>query len=148
MTQYQVLLAEDNPADIYLIRQALRDHQVPCDVQVVEDGRSAIQFVSAMEKHTLDLRRPDLILLDLNLPQHDGIEILKLIRSSHELAHTPVAILTSSDSPRDRHAVDELGITRYIRKPSDLQAFLDIGNTIKEILRDIPARTTGASSIS
>ena len=148
MTLYHILLAEDNPADIYLIRQALQEHNVPCEMHVVEDGQSAIQFVTAMEKRALDPRRPDLILLDLNLPQHDGIEILRLIRSNPDLARIPVAILTSSDSPRDRDAVDQLGITRYIRKPSDLQTFLNIGNTIKEILKGIPARSTGASSIS
>lgn len=146
MTPYQLLLAEDNPADIYLIRQALRDHDVPCEIHVVEDGQSAIQFVNSTENEKLATRRLDLILLDLNLPQHDGIEILKIIRSSPGLAEVPVAVLTSSDSPRDRRAVDTLGVTRYIRKPSELEAFLEIGQTIKELLRDIPARSAGVSS--
>ena len=137
MNTFRILLAEDNPADIYLIRQALRDHDVPCNIHIVEDGLSALQFIGRMEADTPQAGQPDLILLDLNLPQHDGIEILKMIRSSPRLAHVPVAILTSSDSPRDRHAVDELGVTRYIRKPSELEAFMDIGKVIKELLMDI-----------
>ena len=134
MTSFHIVIAEDNPADIYLIREALQNHNVSCELHVVEDGQSAIEFFSGTDQNPSGSGRPDLILLDLNLPQHDGIEILHAIRNRTELAQVPVAILTSSDSPRDRHAVDELGVTRYIRKPSELEEFLNIGNEIKEIL--------------
>jgi CheY-like chemotaxis protein len=136
MTPFHIVVAEDNPADIYLIREALHKHNISCELYVVEDGQSAIELFADVGRRSA---RPDLILLDLNLPQHDGIEILRVIRSRTELAEVPVAILTSSDSPRDRHAVDDLRVTRYIRKPSELEAFLQIGSEIKEML-------TGAAS--
>jgi two-component system, chemotaxis family, response regulator Rcp1 len=134
MTSFNIVLAEDNPADVYLIRQALSEHEVSCHVCVVRDGKSAIRFFSGPMEESFGSRRPDLILLDLNLPQHDGIEILKAIRASRELAQVPVAILSSSESPRDRCAVDELGVVRYIRKPLELDEFMSLGKTIKDIL--------------
>lgn len=137
MTPFHIVVAEDNPADIYLIREALHNHNISCELYVVEDGQSAIELFADAGRHS---GRPDLILLDLNLPQHDGIEILRAIRSRTELAEVPVAILTSSDSPRDRCAVDELRVTRYIRKPSELEAFLQIGSEIKEMLIGASAR--------
>jgi CheY-like chemotaxis protein len=133
MMPFNIVLAEDNPADVYLIRQALTEHQVSCDVCVVRDGKSAIRLFSGSQESTGSVR-PDLILLDLNLPQHDGIEILKAIRGTEELAHVPVAILSSSESPRDHQAASELGIVRYIRKPLELEAFMSLGKTIKDLL--------------
>jgi len=134
MTRFHIVIAEDNPADTYLIREALRSHDVACEMHVVEDGQSAIELFSGGGSACFTSGRPDLILLDLNLPQHDGIEILRAIRNRSELAEVPVAILTSSDSPRDRCAVNALGVTRYIQKPSELEAFLNIGSEIKELL--------------
>ena len=144
MPPFHIVIAEDNPADTYLIREALRSHGIACEMHVVEDGQSAIDLFAASGAACFTSGRPDLILLDLNLPQHDGIEILRAIRNRAELAEVPVAILTSSDSPRDRRAVNELGVTRYIRKPSELEAFLNIGSEIKELL--MGARTRAADS--
>ena len=141
MRPFNIVLAEDNPADIYLIRQALTEHQVPCDLCVVKDGKSAIRLFSARDSS--DPPTPDLILLDLNLPQHDGIEILKAIRSRIDLAEVPVAILSSSESPQDYRAANELGIVQYIRKPLELEAFMALGTTIKELLMDVSTPDDG-----
>lgn len=131
MTPSHIVLVEDNAADVYLIREALHEHAVAHRMEILTDGKAAIQFFSRPEQAP----NPDLIILDLNLPQHDGIEILKMIRSNGgELARVPVAVFTSSDSPRDRDAVHSLGIAHYVRKPSNLDAFLGIGKLIKEIL--------------
>ncbi len=75
-----------------------------------------------------------MIILDLNLPRHDGIEILQELQQSGWLEHIPVVVLTSSDSPLDRLMANELGATRYLRKPSNLEGFLGLGAVFKELL--------------
>src|SRR6516165_7876468 len=102
----EILLAEDNPADIYLIREALREHGVDCAVQVACDGQEVLAIISRGDSHPTGL---DLIILDLNLPRHDGIEILQKLREAPEFARVPVVVLTSSDSLRDRRVASELG---------------------------------------
>jgi chemotaxis family two-component system response regulator Rcp1 len=129
----EVLLADDNPSDVYLIREALREHSVDCTLRVVSDGKDALGIISGEPENA----RPgslSLIILDLNLPRHDGIEILQKIRQSAWLEHVPVVVLTSSDSPRDRVLANELGATRYLRKPSSLEEFLNLGAVFKDLL--------------
>lgn len=128
----KVLLAEDNPADVYLIREALREHGVECQISVASDGRRVLELIAKAEPlETEDLA---LIILDLNLPLHDGIEILRQLRGSSALAHVPVVVLTSSDSPRDRVIASELGAASYLRKPSNLEQFLELGAVFKDLL--------------
>jgi len=125
-----ILLAEDNPADVYLIREALKQHEVRCDLRIASDGREVLSLISSENQ-----AHPDLIILDLNLPRHDGIEILQRLRSNHSLSGVPVVILTSSDSPRDRVTATQLGATRYLSKPSNLEQFLQLGAIFKEMLQ-------------
>ena len=128
----KILLAEDNPADIYLIREALREHGVNCPLQVECDGKQVLQLISDSER--LGNGELGLIILDLNLPLHDGIEILQHLREAERLAHVPVVVLTSSDSPRDRLLASELGANCYVRKPSSLDQFLGLGELFKNLL--------------
>jgi CheY-like chemotaxis protein len=128
----RILLAEDNPADVYLIREALREHGVECPICVANDGRRVLELISKAEP--LESEDLALIILDLNLPLHDGIEILRTLRSSSVLAHVPVVVLTSSDSPRDRIVASELGAASYLRKPSNLEQFLELGAVFKNLL--------------
>ncbi len=125
-----ILLAEDNPADVYLIREALREHGVGCAVQVASDGRAVLKIIGAEGQ----VERFGLMILDLNLPLHDGIEILQRVRAVGTLDHLPVVVLTSSDSPRDRLLANQLGATRYLRKPSSLEQFLALGAIFKDLL--------------
>ena len=122
----QILLAEDNPADVYLIEEALREHGVDFHITGAEDGEAAINLLQAGSL------KPDIVLLDLNMPKRSGGEVLDQLRrtSGKEI---PVLILTSSDSPADREEALRLGATRYIRKPTGLDEFLQIGATIKEL---------------
>src|SRR5580692_3526504 len=129
----EVLLADDNPSDVYLIREALREHAVDCVLRVVSDGKDALGVISG-ETGTDGAANISLIILDLNLPRHDGIEILQKLRESAWLDHVPVVVLTSSDSPRDRVLANELGATRYLRKPSSLDEFLSLGAVFKDLL--------------
>jgi len=131
-----ILLGEDNPADVYLIRQALQDSGVDCILQVATHGGEMITAIEAAEM------TPDLVVLDLNLPRHDGLEILQLIRSKNRFQAVPVVILTSSDSPKDRAAASELGADYYIRKPSNLDDFIAIGATLESLLNARPRAAT------
>jgi CheY-like chemotaxis protein len=124
-----ILLGEDNPADVYLIRQALEENGVKYTLEVASHGG---EMVSALTSKRAE--PPDLIVLDLNLPRYDGLEILKLIRDSSELRRIPVVILTSSDSPKDRQAASQFGADCYIRKPSKLDEFMAIGRTLQSLL--------------
>jgi CheY-like chemotaxis protein len=128
----EVLLADDNPSDVYLIREALREHSVDCDLRVASDGKDAIDIISG-QRADIKVSDLSLIILDLNLPRHDGIEILQRLRESSNV-HVPVVVLTSSDSPRDRLMATDLGAARYLRKPSNLNEFLELGAIFKELL--------------
>lgn len=127
-----ILLAEDNPADVYLIRTALQDYGVHIPLKVAADGGEALRMLE--EQESLAEIPLVLIILDLNLPRHDGIEILQRIHKSDRLARIPVVVLTSSDSPRDRSLTSELGASRFLRKPSNLDQFLSLGAIFKELL--------------
>lgn len=135
----QVLLAEDNAADVYLIREALREHQVQCDLRVAPDGQEVLQALSA---DSPDIGNLKLIILDLNLPRHDGIEILERLRETG--LRIPVVVLTSSDSQRDRDMAIQLGAVRFLRKPSELEQFLSLGGIFKELLESSRAASESA----
>jgi CheY-like chemotaxis protein len=135
----KILLAEDNPADVYLIRAALEEHGVDLPLQVAADGREVLQII--YQQGLLAETQLKLIILDLNLPRHDGIEILQKVSETKGLSQVPVVVLTSSDSPRDRIAATELGATRLLRKPSNLEQFLSLGAVFKEILGQAKAQS-------
>ena len=135
----QVLLAEDNAADVYLIREALREHQVQCELRVAPDGQEVLHALSASSP---DIGEIKLIILDLNLPRHDGIEILERLRETG--LRIPVVVLTSSDSQRDRDMAIQLGAVRFLRKPSELEQFLSLGAVFKELLESTRAASESA----
>lgn len=130
---FRIFLAEDNPADVFLIERALKEHNVVFDLEVAENGKQALSFLRRVDGSVGEIP-PSLIVLDLNLPQHDGAEILQRIRQTRALCSVPVVVLTSSDSPRDQHTALQSGASRYIRKPSNLQEFMAIGAALKELL--------------
>ncbi len=129
-----ILLAEDNPADVMLVEQALKEHAIKCKLLVLRDGAEALRFFRDLDDDSKSLA-PDLVLLDLHLPKHDGDEIIRQVRGSQRCAETPVVVMSSSDSPQDR--VDaERHSARYFRKPSGLDAFMELGTVIKQALAD------------
>jgi|SRR5215472_8293551 len=136
----KILLAEDNPADVYLIREALHEHGVECSVRVASDGREVLEIISEQDSPA-NTEPIGLIILDLNLPRHDGIEILERMRAVARMARVPVVVLTSSDSPQDRLVATHLGARRYLRKPSSLDQFLALGATFKELLESTEQST-------
>jgi CheY-like chemotaxis protein len=133
----KILLAEDNPADVYLIRAALEEHGVDVPLQVAAEGSEVLRLIE--QQDVPGESQLSLIILDLNLPRHDGIEILQRLREKARVPRIPVVVLTSSDSPRDRIAASELGAAAFLRKPSNLEQFLSLGAVFKEVLQQ--ART-------
>jgi CheY-like chemotaxis protein len=128
-----IFLAEDSQGDVFLVQQALRKHNISHELYVARDGEQALDFVARMGKPG-GAPCPDLILLDLNLPKVDGPQILSEFRQHPECASTPVIVVTSSDAPKDRARMDELGINRYFLKPLDLDAFLQLGAVVREVV--------------
>jgi CheY-like chemotaxis protein len=118
-----VLLVEDNPADAGLVQEAFKDRRLRCDLHVAEDGAIALQFLHRVGQY-IDAPRPDLVLLDLNLPKKDGREVLQEIKDDAELRNIPVIVLTSSDDEGDVHRAYGLHANCYLTKPVDLDEFL------------------------
>src|SRR3984885_7422844 len=121
----EVLLVEDSPGDVRLTREAFKDAKVHINLHVASDGSEAMAFLGREGKH-LNAPRPDLILLDLNLPKKDGREVLKEIKESPTLKSIPVVILTTSAAEADILRSYQLHATCYITKPVDLEGFATV----------------------
>jgi len=143
-SQY-ILLAEDNLADVELVREALEDRAIGFELHVVEDGERAIDFIERIDRDSA-LHCPRLFLLDLHLPKRDGAEVLRCLRASERCGQTPVLILTSSDSPKDRETAARNAALHYFRKPSSLEQYLQLGDVVKNIVAlSAGSRTESAS---
>jgi CheY-like chemotaxis protein len=128
-----VFVVEDNPGDVQLLKMALESAQVDCELTIIDDGGEAMAYVQQQGKYTGAVP-PDLAILDLNLPKNDGIEILQKMRGNRSFADVPVAILTSSSSPRELARIEGFHIARYITKPLDYDEYLKIGLILKDLL--------------
>jgi chemotaxis family two-component system response regulator Rcp1 len=135
-----ILIVEDNSLDADLFRMALDSAELHYDLTVVEDGSEALALIRRKGKYA-DLGIPDLAVLDLNLPKNDGLEILRELRGNALFADMPVAIMTSSASPRERAKIEECGVACYLTKPSDLDECLRIGITMKNLLMESEERS-------
>ncbi len=126
-----IVLIEDNPSDVFLLRRALEEHGVVHTLRLVRDGEEAIKYFDRLGAG--DELMPDLVVLDLNLPRHDGIEVLACCRKVRALASLPILILTSSDSPMERERAEQFGISDYVRKPIMLDEFMSVGGRIRSL---------------
>ena len=127
----EVLLVEDNPADVRLTREVLKEQKILNELHVVTDGVEAMAFLRREPPHR-GAARPDLILLDLNLPRKDGREVLMEIKEDPVLRAIPVVVLTSSKSEEDILRSYDLHANCYISKPVDLSQFLKVAQSIQE----------------
>ena len=127
-----VLLVEDSPADVYIVRESLKRYLKDFELRVLEDGEKAIHFVDALEADE-ELPCPSIWLLDLNLPRRSGHEVLERIKRSR-CAHVPVLVVTSSDSPADRAATTRMGAAAYFCKPVDLDEFFTVGELVRRLI--------------
>jgi chemotaxis family two-component system response regulator Rcp1 len=127
----EILLVEDNPGDARLTREALREGKVVNRLSVVTDGVEALKFLR-QEGSYQEAARPDLILLDLNLPKKDGREVLSEIKQDPSLRSIPVVVLTTSKAERDILVTYDLHANCYIIKPVDLDQFLTVARSIED----------------
>lgn len=125
-----ILLVEDNNADVELTRQALREAQIPNRLHVAEDGVEAMEFLHRTAGHE-NVPRPDLIILDLNLPSKNGREVLREVKSDDRLKSIPVVVLTTSEDADDIRAVYLGHGNSYLCKPVDFDEFLKIMKTLE-----------------
>lgn len=131
MEAIEILLVEDNPGDVRLTREALRDSKIRNNLSVVEDGVDALAYLR-QEGQYQNATRPDIILLDLNLPRKDGRQVLSEIKEDASLRRIPVVVLTTSDDERDIMQTYNLHANCYITKPVDFQQFITIVKSIED----------------
>jgi two-component system, chemotaxis family, response regulator Rcp1 len=141
----EVLLVEDSAGDVRLTREAFRDAKVHINLHVATDGTEAMDFLKREGKH-VNVPRPDLILLDLNLPKKDGREVLADIKQSDILKSIPVVILTTSASDEDILRSYLLHANCYITKPVDLDGFLKVVKSIDNFWLSVVKLPHGAQS--
>ncbi len=127
----QILLVEDNPADARLTQEAIRDTEYKYQLHLAEDGEEAMEFLH-QEGEFADVPRPDLILLDLNLPGMDGREVLAEIKSDDDLGSIPVVVLTTSTAQQDLLYSYGLRANSYVNKPIDRDRFNDMIKSVME----------------
>lgn len=129
---YKIALVEDNPGDVYLIQEALRERGIAYSLELFQDAEGIVQKLSVDHANG---HSPDLILLDLNLPKIEGLDVLRSLRSLPGLDGVPIGILTSSQSPQDQAKAEAAGANRYIQKPTSLDDFLqEVGDAIHDLL--------------
>jgi two-component system, chemotaxis family, response regulator Rcp1 len=131
-----ILLVEDNPGDVLLIREALKEGRLRHELHVAADGIVAMEFLRRRNKHS-QAPRPDFILLDLNLPRKNGREVLTEIKSDPRLHTIPIIVLTSSAAEDDILSAYELHANSYITKPVNFEQFIDIITAIEEFWFEI-----------
>jgi CheY-like chemotaxis protein len=127
-----IIVVEDNPVDVYLIRWVLDAHRLPYALQVIDNGDHALNYVNQLAQQER-LRSPTIMLLDLNLPQRDGREILQRVRSIPHGSDVRVVVVTSSNNPTDQRETLALGADAYFVKPYHLNDFMPLGHLIKQL---------------
>jgi len=124
LRKFVILLAEDDPADAHLVKVAIAENHILADLHMLSDGREALEFLRREGTRFAEAPRPDLILVDLNMPRMDGREFLAAIKQDAQLSNIPVVVLTTSEVERDIVASYHLGAAGYITKPVDLDQFM------------------------
>jgi DNA-binding response OmpR family regulator len=130
LKRVEILLIEDNPGDARLTQEALKDGKIKNNLSIIYDGEEAMDFIYKRNKHK-DAVRPDLIILDLNLPKKSGQEILAEIKEDEDLKTIPVIILTTSKSEEDIIKSYQLNANCYLVKPIDLNSFFEVVKSIE-----------------
>ncbi|MEU5906951.1 response regulator [Micromonospora sp. NPDC047527] len=127
----RILVVDDDPGDVLMIEEALADSDVDKVIDVVSDGEEAMEFLRAEGRHS-DARRPDVILLDLNMPRMDGRQVLGAVKQDEDLRTIPVVVLTTSNADTDIVGSYTLQANAYVTKPIDLDDFNDVVRRIDE----------------
>ena len=126
----EILLVEDSPSDVVLTQEALRESRIANELSVVRDGEQALAYLRREPPYE-DATRPDLVLLDLNLPNLDGRDVLRAVRADPDLAGLPIIVLTTSDADEDIRAAYASYANSYVQKPVDMDKFVDVIRAIE-----------------
>jgi CheY-like chemotaxis protein len=132
----EILLVEDNKGDVGLIEEVFEEAKIKNSLHVAEDGEEAILYLHGKEKFS-GSRRPDLILLDLNLPKKDGREVLRVIKEDSNLKNIPVIILTSSSAEKDILGAYGLHANAYVTKPLEFDQFMKVVGSIENFWLEV-----------
>ena len=127
-THNTIVVVEDNPADLWLVREALKAHRVQCVIQPIRDGEQALKLINSDES------RVDLFILDRHLPKHDGEEILTCLRATKRYARTPVIMMTALESSMGAATAARIPTMVYFPKPSTLDEFMELGPIVVALL--------------
>ncbi|MEV4659698.1 response regulator [Micromonospora sp. NPDC049301] len=127
----RILVVDDDPGDVLMIEEALADSDVDKVIDVVSDGEEAMEFLRAEGRH-VEARRPDVILLDLNMPRMDGRQVLGAVKQDEDLRTIPIVVLTTSNADTDIVGSYTLQANAYVTKPIDLDDFNDVVRRIDE----------------
>jgi CheY-like chemotaxis protein len=131
----KILVIEDNPADVFLLRFALNHHKEEYELELLRDGQEALRFVT-QQRALAPEPEPCVIVLDLNLPGHDGRSVLQAIRDEPLLAHVRVVALSGSVSPKDELEIQRLGVRLYRAKPMRLDDWIALAGEILAICHE------------
>lgn len=131
--RFRIVLVEDAELDVFLVREALERAGLESEMEVLEDGEKAVDFIDRLDTDPT-VGCPHLVLLDLNLPKKSGMQVLERMRQSPACGQVPVVILTSSDSPADRERIAQFEATKYFRKASRLDEFMKLGPLVRDVL--------------
>ena len=131
-SEIRLLLVEDSPADVYLVKEAMRAEGSPFHLEVADNGETAIEILDRVDADATE-PAPGLLLLDLNVPRKDGTQVLERLRHSPRCGEIPVIMISSSDSPAERQRAFALGVTEYFRKPSNLNEFMQLGKLVRRL---------------
>lgn len=141
--EVEILLVEDDPVDAELTRESLKEAKVFVNLRVVDDGEKALSYLGR-EGPYAGAARPDLILLDLNMPKKDGREVLRAIKGDETLRSIPVVVLTTSEEEMDIVKCYSLGANCYITKPVGLEEFIKVVRSLENFWFTIVKLPTGA----
>ena len=131
----RIVVVEDSPADVLLLRHALNQHDEAYELEVLKDGAEALAFIAAQRGYPPE-PKPCVIVLDLHLPKHDGLAVLTALRKEPSLSHIRVVALSGFASPRDEAEVHSLGVRMYCEKPGDLDSWIALASDILRICRE------------
>lgn len=129
----RIVLAEDNPGDVFMVREALAHHRIDAELIRQSDGEEMLRYIDALDAGEVPC--PDVVLLDLNLPRYSGAAILARMRESKLCGRVPVVIVTSSAAADDRELTSRLGASSYFTKPVDYDAFMELGKLVLDVTR-------------
>lgn len=129
------MLIEDNPTDVFVIREVLKESGLRVQLQTADNGQEALLLLEETDDE--EFRCPTLVLLDLNLPRISGLEVLRRLRSGERCRETPVIVVTSSSAEEDRLATQRLGINAYFEKPANLASYRELAEVIRKVLAQV-----------